>query len=202
MSLKEQILELHKQGYNYTEIQSKLKCSKGTISYHCNSKSKAKVQQTQKQLRKRNQTYIDNIKQKSFCQYCGCNNSKCLDFHHIDSSTKDDKISQLVANRVPISKIQDEIDKCIILCANCHRELHYKYIKHKSTIRTLIENIKKQSFCSICGHKGVASLSFHHTHDKKFDFGKLSHKEHGIDNLLIELEKCVLICENCHRLKH
>lgn len=43
MRVKEQILELRKLGYSYPEIQNKLKCSKGTISYHCGEGQKNKT---------------------------------------------------------------------------------------------------------------------------------------------------------------
>lgn len=42
MKVKNQILELREQGYSYRQIQSKLGCSKGTISYHCGENQKEK----------------------------------------------------------------------------------------------------------------------------------------------------------------
>ncbi len=57
------------------------------------------------------------------CKICGydkCPNA--LDFHH----TKDKKemISRMLANCNGLKKLKQEADKCILLCANCHRELH------------------------------------------------------------------------------
>ena len=43
MRVKDQILELRKLGYSYPEIQKQLKCSKGTISYHCGEGQKSKT---------------------------------------------------------------------------------------------------------------------------------------------------------------
>lgn len=58
------------------------------------------------------------------CKICGYN--KCagaLDFHHTDSREKD---SNYTAFKTIFNKrLTDELDKCILLCANCHRELHY-----------------------------------------------------------------------------
>ena len=42
MKVKKQILELREQGYSYRQIQTKLGCSKGTISYHCGENQKEK----------------------------------------------------------------------------------------------------------------------------------------------------------------
>ena len=56
------------------------------------------------------------------CNSCGY--SKCieaLEFHHIDPLNKDFSISS--ANK-SWDKIKIELGKCVMLCANCHRELH------------------------------------------------------------------------------
>jgi hypothetical protein len=60
------------------------------------------------------------------CKICGYN--KCwqaLDFHHLDETKKTFGISAKGYTRA-WEKVKDELDKCIILCANCHRELHVK----------------------------------------------------------------------------
>jgi len=62
----------------------------------------------------------------SHCELCGY--SRCieaLEFHHTDSSGKDFSISEKGYTR-SWGKVQEELDKCMLLCANCHRELHAK----------------------------------------------------------------------------
>ncbi|MGI8669633.1 MAG: hypothetical protein ACR2J3_07260 [Aridibacter sp.] len=57
------------------------------------------------------------------CQKCGYN--KCvgaMDFHHINPDEKDFTIS---GNSGKWEKIKKELDKCDLLCKNCHAELHY-----------------------------------------------------------------------------
>lgn len=58
------------------------------------------------------------------CQKCGYNSCvDALDFHHINESEKEFGI----ANKGHCwgwDKIKKELDKCILLCANCHREEH------------------------------------------------------------------------------
>jgi len=54
------------------------------------------------------------------CAICGY--KKCLSalaFHHVGGS-KVDKVSSLQS----ISAVRNEIDKCVLLCANCHAEVH------------------------------------------------------------------------------
>lgn len=58
------------------------------------------------------------------CSKCGYD--KCLsalEFHHLDPKTKDINPSQLM-RFVSFDKLKSELDKCVLLCANCHREEH------------------------------------------------------------------------------
>ena len=58
------------------------------------------------------------------CEICGY--SRCieaLEFHHKNSSGKDFSISEKGYTR-SWAKVKEEIDKCLLLCANCHREIH------------------------------------------------------------------------------
>jgi len=66
------------------------------------------------------------------CAVCGYNkHSAALDFHHVDPEEKETTIHQLISGPRPnednIKVLKKELDKCIILCSNCHREHHAKY---------------------------------------------------------------------------
>ena len=57
--------------------------------------------------------------------------------------------------------------------------------------------------CSVCGYNhNMAALDFHHVRDKKFPLSSKNICSMSIDRLLPELEKCVLLCANCHRELH
>ena len=60
------------------------------------------------------------------CSLCGYD--KCmgaLDFHHIDPSKKDFAISeQRRTSQQKFSVVKNELDKCILVCSNCHSEIH------------------------------------------------------------------------------
>lgn len=47
-----------------------------------------------------------------------------LEFHHVESDLKEANIFNMVRAGVSFAKVQREIAKCVILCSNCHRELH------------------------------------------------------------------------------
>lgn len=80
----------------------------------CYLKNNTKVRQQVKQQ------CVDYLGGK--CSKCGYN--KCLaalDFHHIDINQKDKNYTN---NRMSFEKLKPELDKCVLLCANCHREVH------------------------------------------------------------------------------
>ncbi|AFY81818.1 HNH endonuclease [Oscillatoria acuminata] len=85
------------------------------------------------------------------CFFCGY--SKCiaaLDFHHLDPKKKEFKIS---GKFVSFDKIAAELNKCILLCSNCHRELHAGVInlnEHKICLccGKLLSNTTQSTYCS------------------------------------------------------
>jgi len=79
------------------------------------------------QYRKEKRKYVDDYKLSKGCSICGYN--KCaaaLVFHH--NGDKKYGISEGLNSR-RIDTLKEEMDKCIILCQNCHVELHDKIIK-------------------------------------------------------------------------
>lgn len=58
------------------------------------------------------------------CCICGYNKcTEALDFHHLDKSEKEESPSYIIM-RWSFEKAKKELDKCILVCANCHREIH------------------------------------------------------------------------------
>lgn len=56
-----------------------------------------------------------------------CNYFKCLsalEFHHKDPSIKEDAVSFLIRMNRNFERLKLELDKCLLVCANCHREIH------------------------------------------------------------------------------
>jgi ferredoxin-like protein FixX len=64
----------------------------------------------------------ERIKTKeSGCVLCGYNRcDKALEYHHLDPSVKE----SLVSATRSIKRMKEEAGKCVLLCANCHREVH------------------------------------------------------------------------------
>ena len=70
------------------------------------------------------------------CVNCGFSHIACMDFHHEDPTTKLDSVHRLV-NNGQFALAQEEIKKCIVLCANCHRIHHHE------------ERIKKKRYLKV-----------------------------------------------------
>lgn len=81
-----------------------------------------------KKQKQRNVGWIINLKSKLKCETCGENFPYCLEFHHKDEKEKDGDISRMISDGYSIERIEKEIEKCIVLCANCHRKEHYKNV--------------------------------------------------------------------------
>lgn len=88
---------------------------------------------------KRNDIQI--LKQHYKCAKCGDSRSYVLDFHHIDPSQKDANISRLLSSNASLTNIKEEISKCVILCANCHREFHFLEKQKHISLQEYLQNI-------------------------------------------------------------
>jgi transcription elongation factor Elf1 len=69
---------------------------------------------------------LEKIKKKLKCEKCGEGHVATLDFHHKNASEKEKGVGASISNGWSINRIKKEIKKCIVLCSNCHRKLHYK----------------------------------------------------------------------------
>ena len=57
---------------------------------------------------------------------CGEDAPECLVFHHRDPVAKVTEIARAIGSRWSISRLRSEIEKCDVLCANCHLKLHHR----------------------------------------------------------------------------
>ena len=62
------------------------------------------------------------------CIKCGYDKDipDVYEFHHKDPAKKDPSWGKMTANNHRIDTMKAEIDKCVVLCANCHRETHWE----------------------------------------------------------------------------
>ena len=99
---------------------------------------------------------------------CKCGYNKCLEaleFHHLDKKEKEEKPSQIIL-RWSFERAKKELEKCILVCSNCHREIHVAEKEQKpinlqryyrpwitkkcDCCRKIFDTkLKNQKFCSI-----------------------------------------------------
>lgn len=95
-------------------------CQKGyKLSYYYNKKEShyRRNKETENKLREICREY----KLAHPCLVCGEVTPECLDFHHLRD--KKDDIAKLIKSG-SVKAVTEELDKCVCLCANCHRKVH------------------------------------------------------------------------------
>ena len=73
--------------------------------------------------KKNNTTLVDYYRSLG-CKKCGEKRFYLMEFHHRDPSLKDNTINHMIKS-ASYETLKNEIKKCDVLCANCHREWHY-----------------------------------------------------------------------------
>lgn len=109
-------------------LQSRCKdCFKAYVAVHYiknKDKYKAKAHKFNKVYIARNLEYINNYKSSRGCLRCQEKDAIALDLHHLDPKTKDGDVSNLARNSISISSLNKELEKCVVICSNCHRKFH------------------------------------------------------------------------------
>ena len=90
-------------------------------SKQCNKCERERIVSRQKEK----QAVVNAYKLGKGCCKCGYKEAACaLDFHHKEPSEKSKSVSRMIDDNYSLDKIFQEIKKCKILCANCHRIEH------------------------------------------------------------------------------
>lgn len=118
------------KNHSIEETAKYFNISRSTVIKYVDNKH---IKLTDDELKNRNykhvKTHRQNLKEKAVeykggkCEKCGYNKCiRALEFHHLDANKKDFTISNYSV--LSWDKIKLEVDKCILVCANCHREIH------------------------------------------------------------------------------
>jgi hypothetical protein len=107
------------------------------------------------------QRMIDSFGGK--CGICGYDNCpQALEFHHLNPHEKEITLSKMTAGPKKWKTIVNELRKCVMVCSNCHREIHFSDLKIPNNIQRYNEEYtdykekqKEQYYdkCPICGGK-------------------------------------------------
>jgi 5-methylcytosine-specific restriction endonuclease McrA len=143
------------------------------------------------------------------CEDCGYDRSVwALDFHHRDPATKEFALGGFLGS---IDRARRESEKCILVCANCHRIRHSRTKSSGShPVVVFRRKLKRRAVasaggsCMGCGLSDpVDVLDFHHLDPTTKEFAiSTDGVPRSWARVQAELTKCVLLCANCHREVH
>ena len=122
-----EIVQLYSELKSIRKVANKLKISTHTIRKYIivekMTEREAKKNRSLSVINWRKRKKIELVEYKGgSCEICGYN--KCiqsLSFHHIDKKTKEFTIS---GKSWSFERLKKEVDKCILICHNCHGEIH------------------------------------------------------------------------------
>lgn len=146
------------------------------------------------------------------CVDCGETDPVVLEFDHV--GPKRAEISTLVRRGVLEAVLVEEMARCEIVCANCHRrrtatrhgwrriDRRWKggwRSKHQERNVLFAIDVLTASGCVDCGELDVCVLEFDHVGAKTASVMRLARQEVGLDRLSAEIQRCEVRCVNCHR---
>jgi len=134
-------------------------CYKHGLTEHIlTSEGRYKCKECRKQAviekRERNKRKLVDYKGGK-CEICGYN--KCIDaleFHHLNPEEK--KIGLTKECTISFNEMKAEADKCILVCANCHREIHFKQNEIKKAKKN--EEIEKNKELYFSSGKIISNI--------------------------------------------
>ena len=180
------------------------------LQEHRRRKRNAKTYRSQKKRRLRRKA---GLVAAAGGRCVGCAYATCLatlEFHHRDATTKEFGVGSFGGS---LKRLLAEVAKCDLLCANCHRQRHAREdanrvdMKPAAISRRHTKLRAVEWFGGICHGCDLAFapqvFEFHHWDARDKDFGIATG---GIarswKKIVAELEKCVMLCANCHREVH
>lgn len=176
----------------------------------------------------RNHLYVLNYLRGRFCLDCGESNPLLLDFDHV-APDKHHSIADLVANAASLATLQLEIDKCEVVCSNCHRRrtcrrsnsyrvrranneddaqsyrdvadvFRKSWLKRRARNQAVVFEYLSSHPCVDCKERDPIVLEFDHIRGhKQDDIASIVAVGGSIERLQLEIDKCEVVCSNCHR---
>lgn len=119
--------QYHKTRYR-TDPEYRRACLDRSIAFHemqyADPVKHEKLKKQRQRRRDRLRQWIRKLKEETGCSRCGEKHYACLDYHHKNPAQKLFCISRSLINAISKVRVIQEIAKCELLCANCHRKEH------------------------------------------------------------------------------
>lgn len=164
---------------------------------------------TERSLRRRQRlrSWVNDRKRKGGCRRCGETDPRCLDYHHSSPEDKSASIGDMITHGHGRESLREEMNKCVILCSNCHRKEHGNIPSNPDTKRErqqkwLADYKRESGGCQRCSESEPRCLVFHHSGEKRATVASLVANSASQRELRTEVAQCTVLCSNCHRKEH
>lgn len=175
--MKKRILELRKSGMSYSQISNEIGCSKATVSYHC------KKNGIGGSIDSPDEKMIENINE------------------YYKTHTLDETSNKFGLSRTTVIKYVE--NKRAILTDEERQAKKYEWIKSRRQRLKEKAVEYKGGCCEKCGYDKCSwALDFHHIDPSEKDFSFSQFSTRSWDNMKVEIDKCMMLCSNCHRELH
>lgn len=144
------------------------------------------------------------------CNRCGVEDPRTVDFHHVDPETKTLSVNEMVTMGHSKQDIREEVEKCELLCANCHAKEHIDPVDDEGAkpsakaerLRAWTRTYKREHGCLRCDAEDPRCLQFHHVDEKRASVSSLISDSAPAATVREEVDRCTVLCANCHRIEH
>jgi hypothetical protein len=147
------------------------------------------------------------------CTDCGEDEVLVLEFDHHDGG-KTAGVAKLLAHAAHLERIRAEVERCEVVCVNCHRRRTAQRAGSFRVTRTFADSwepyqrrnqtflleVLDRSSCVDCGERDPVVLDFDHLGIKRANVSRLA-LGCSMATLQSEIAVCEVRCSNCHRLK-
>ena len=159
--------------------------------------------------------FVDEYLSAHPCRDCGETDPVVLEFDHV--AEKRGEIGRMVAEGASVERLREELSRCEVVCANCHRRRTQLRLRSWRTDpsrlgapglleaqRRNLEFVREALLggCIDCGTKDLVVLEFDHVGPKKDSVVKLARDGVSLARLAAEISECQVRCANCHRRRH
>ncbi len=186
-SFQKPILDLRKKGWSYRRIASEVGCSKATVAYHCSrlENNQEILQRNLEHLRR-----VSNVPRSTQALLLwlledGVRRSDAADALRISPENV-----RLFAKEQGVGRPRTDLT-------------NYERVKRRRRHLKMLAVARSGGRCRRCGyHKSIRALDFHHPDPSQKDFHLSQNANRSWAAVREEVDKCVLLCANCHREEH
>lgn len=119
-------IQVHIYGITRNEVARAYNVASSTVCENTKQSVRIKKNSRNKKIKELRKDFFNEYYADKSCFCCGLTDVKCFENHHLNPSQKEFNIGSEKIRKNNIGKLRQELDKCVVLCANCHRIAHWE----------------------------------------------------------------------------